>query len=579
MSKLLVYLKPYRKESILGPFFKMLEALLEIMLPTVMALIINNGVASRDIHYVVKLGIIMFIMSVLGFLSSMICQFFASRASQGFGTNLRNALFRHISGMSHKELDQFGAASLTNRITNDVNQIQTAVAMVIRLVVRSVFIFLGAIGMAMLLDFKLSLILVATIPFISLLLYFFTSKTSPLYKIYQKRLDRTGSVIGENLSGVRVIRAFAAKDTEKKRFRQANDELTQTGVRIGLLSSLLNPLNQFVINTAIVVLLWVGGSHINAGNLEAGTIVAFINYLTQIVYALTIASNLIVLMTKASTSAGRINEILDTKLTIQDAGKPKEGDTREELRGQVEFQNVSFRYGETGDMALTDITILVRPGETIGIIGGTGSGKSTFIQLIPRFYEVTEGAVLVDGIHVKDYTLTELRERVGVVPQKNELFSGTIAENIRWGNQDATDEEVKAAAEIAQADSFIQALPDGYQAKVAAGGVNFSGGQKQRLAIARALVKNPEILILDDSFSALDFATDAALRQAIRKNSRNMTVFIVSQRVSTVRRADRIMVFDDGALVGFDAHDRLIDTCEVYREICLSQMPYEEVRR
>lgn len=574
MFKLLGYLKPYRKESILGPFFKMLEALLEIMLPTIMALVINQGVAARDSSFVLRMGALMFAMSLLGFGSSMICQFYASRASQGFGTNVRNALFEHISAMSHRELDRWGAATLINRVTNDVNQIQNAVAMVIRLLFRAVCIFIGSIAMAMLLDFRLSLVLVATVPFIALLLYFFVTKTSPLYRWYQKKLDALGAVVGESLSGARVIRAFAARKQEAQRFADANETLTDTGMHISLLSSLLNPLTQLVINVAIIILLWVGGYHANAGTLEAGTLIAFINYMTQIVYALTIASNLIVLMTKAVTSAGRINEVLETELTIAD---PQHAATPDgAVRGTVEFRDVSFRYGSTGDMALEHVSLTARPGETVGIIGGTGSGKSTLVQLIPRFYDVTEGAVLVDGVNVKDFTLTDLRARIGVVPQKNELFSGSIAQNIRWGRADASDEEVTAAACVAQADSFIRQLKDGYDASVSAGGVNFSGGQKQRLAIARALVKRPEILILDDSFSALDFATDAELRRAIRETCRDTTVFIVSQRASTIRNADTIVVLDDGVVAGVGTHDVLLKSCDVYREICLSQMSEDE---
>lgn len=574
MIKLLGYLKQYRKESILGPFFKLLEALLEIMLPTIMALIINNGVALRDTGYVLRLGMLMFVMSVLGYASSMICQFYASRASQGFGTNLRNALFEHISAMSHRELNQAGASPLITRVTNDVNQVQNAVAMIIRLVVRALCIFIGSIAMAMLLDFKLSLLLLATVPFIAVLLYVFIHQTSPLYKLFQRKLDALSAVLGESLSGVRVIRAFAARRQEKQRFDQANDSLTQTGLRIGLLSSLLNPLTQLVINTAIVILLWVGGYHVHGGTLEAGTIIAFINYMTQIVYALTVASNLIVLLTKASTSAGRINEVLAAPLTIRDAAHPQTPDAA--MRGRVEFRDVSFRYNAGGDMALSHISLTAKRGETIGIIGGTGSGKSTLIQLIPRFYDVSCGEVLIDGVDVRDYTLSDLRERIGIVPQKNELFSGTVAENLRWGKPNATDAELQAAAQAAQADGFIREAEGDYNAQVSAGGVNFSGGQKQRLAIARALVKQPEILILDDSFSALDFATDAEVRRAIREQTGGATVFIVSQRASTIRGADKIVVLDDGELVGLGKHEQLMQNCPVYREICLSQMSEQE---
>lgn len=569
MFQLLTYLKPYKKESILGPFFKLLEALLEIMLPTIMALVINHGVAQRDSKYVLMMGGLMFLMSVLGFGSSMICQFYASRASQGFGTLLRNAMFGHILKLSHSELNSYGASSLINRVTNDVNQMQTAVAMTIRLVIRALCIFVGAIGMAMLLDFQLSLILVATVPFIAAILYFFVKTTSPLYKLYQKKLDALANVIGENLSGVRVIRAFAAKRQERGRFAAANEEQTQTGIRIGFLSALLNPMTQLVINVGILLILWLGGYQTHDGKMQAGTIIAFVNYMTQIVYALTVASNMIVLLTKASTSAGRINEILEIQPSIANTIEEKAETARE--KGTAEFRNVSFRYGNAENATLTGIDLKVGKGETIGIIGGTGAGKTTLVQLLPRFFDASEGQVLVDGVDVREYELKELRSKFGIVPQKNELFSGTIAENLRWGNLNASDEDVICAAKIAQAHEFISELPQGYDSLVSAGGVNFSGGQRQRLAIARALVRQPEFLILDDSSSALDFATDSALRHAIRVACATTTVFLISQRASTLREADKIAVLSEGTLVGLGKHEELLKSCEVYREIYYSQ--------
>ena len=575
MFRLLKYLRPYAKESILGIFCKFLEALLEIMLPTIMALVINHGIANRDQNYVLLLGGLMFVMSLLGYGSAMVCQFYASRASQGVGTSLRNAMFTHIMRMSHSEIDDFGTSTLINRVTNDVNQIQNAVAMTIRLVIRAACIFIGSIGMAMLLDFKLSLILVATVPFIVLILYVFAHKTSPLYRHYQKKLDKLGSVIGESLNGVRVIRAFAAKEQETEKFSDANDQQTATGIRIGLLSSLLNPLTQLVINIGILIVLWMGGYHTQDGTMQAGTILAFINYMTQIVYALTVASNMIVLMTKASTSAGRINEVLDTPLTITSPSGAAEPECTVP-RGNIEFRHVSFRYGNAENETLTDINLTVHAGETLGIIGGTGAGKSTLVNLLPRFYDTTGGQILLDGKDIREWPLEKLRSRFGIVPQKTELFAGTIAENLRWGNPDASEKELVRAAEIAQADSFIREQPGGYRAKVAAGGLNFSGGQKQRLSIARALIKQPEILILDDSFSALDFATEAALRRAIRKNSKDITVFLVSQRASTLRGADQILVLSEGEIAGLGTHEELLKGCEVYREIYLSQTSGEE---
>lgn len=578
MFKLLPFLKPYKKQCILGPMFKLFEAILELLLPTIMALLINNGVATRNINYIYKMGGLMIIMAVLGFSSAMICQYFGSVASQGFGTNLRNTLFQHISSLSYAELDSFGTPSLINRITNDVNQLQVAVAMLIRLVVRAPFICIGAIIMAMLLDFRLSLILIATTPFFAVILYFFISRTTPLYKGYQKKLDRLSLIVRENLAGVRVIRAFAKIPFEAKRFDESNDDLTQTAIHVGKISALLNPLTSVIMNSAIMVLLWIGAIQINEGSLSAGTIVAFVNYITQILLALIVVSNLIILFTKASASAARVNELLETKSSLDNTPslKVQQSDNGPQA---IEFRDVSFTYSTESDMALENISVSFNKGETIGLIGGTGSGKSTFVNLIPRFYDVTKGSILFGNLDVKEYNMEELRDKIGIVLQKAELFSGTIAENLRWGNKTATLEELKTAAKIAQAHDFINALPDGYDTQVARGGANFSGGQKQRLSIARALVRKPVILILDDSSSALDFATDAALRKAIRENSKDITVIIVSQRVSTIKNADRILVFDDGHVVGAGKHDELMDTSEVYREICLSQLTAEEAAR
>ncbi|MGG7176846.1 ABC transporter ATP-binding protein [Clostridium paraputrificum] len=578
MYKLKDFLKPYKKECIVGPLFKLFEAILELILPTIMALIINNGVATKDTEYVFKMGGVMLIMTILGYGSAMICQYYAARASQGFGTNLRNALFRHISSLSYAEIDSFGTSSLVNRLTNDVNQLQVAVAMLIRLVVRAPFICIGAIIMAMILDFKLSLILIATTPFFAVILYLFIGKTSPMYKKYQQKLDKIASLLRENLGGVRVIRAFANISKEKDKFREANEDLTETAIDIGKISSLLNPLTLFVMNVAIIVLLWTGALQIESGRLSAGTIIAFINYMTQVLYALTTVSGLIVIFTKASASGTRIKEIFETTSSINDINKDINNNAKESISA-IKFENVSFSYSKTGDMALQNISLEIGKGETIGIIGGTGSGKSTFINLIPRFYDVTEGRILVEGIDVRNYPLKKLRRKISVVPQKTELFTGTIADNLRWGNENASIEEVIEAAKIAQAHEFISKLPKGYDREVARGGANFSGGQKQRLTIARALVKKPEILILDDSSSALDFATDAALRKAIKKVSKELTTIIVSQRASTIKTSDKILVFDDGVLVGTGTHDELMNSCDVYKEICLSQLSNEEAKK
>ncbi len=578
MDKLVTFLKPYRKECILGPVFKLLEAIFELLLPTMMAFVINQGVAKHDITYVFKMGGAMLLMAGLGFGSSMICQYYAARTSQGFGTTLRNTIFQHIASLSYSEIDQFGTASLINRVTNDINQLQLAVAMLIRLVIRAPFICIGALVMAMFLDFQLSLVLLAVTPVFAIVLYLIISKTSPLYRKCQQKLDRLALILRENLSGVRVIRAFAKIGNEKKRFNIANDDLTATAIRVGKISALLNPLTSLVMNAATIAILWVGGLHIHSGRLSQGEIIAFVNYITQILLALIVVSNLVIIFTKASASAVRIREVLSSAPSISDPinlmnEDPGEIDPKTPV---LQFRHVSFKYSENSDMALTDISVTIHRGETIGLIGSTGSGKSTFINLIPRFYDVTQGEILVDGLNVKAYPLAQLRKKIGLVPQKALLFTGTIAENIRWGKRSATDEEVEMAAKTAQAEEFILKLPDKYNTQVTRGGLNFSGGQKQRLTIARAAVAQPSILILDDSASALDFATDAALRRAIKQSSTTMTVFLVSQRVSTIKNADKILVFDDGHLAGSGSHNELMENCKAYQEICLSQLSMEE---
>lgn len=575
MIKLAYFLRPYKKECILGPVFKLFEAILELILPTIMALIINNGVVSRDINYIYKMGALMLLMTILGFLSASVCQYMGSKASQGFGTNLRNKLMEHILGFSHLEMDKFGSASLINRVTNDVNQLQFAVAMLIRLVIRAPFILFGAVIMAVILDFKLSIILIATIPFFIVILYFYIRKTSPMYKVCQSKLDKLTLRISESLGGVRIIRAFAKTKEEEKKFNSDNSELTFYALNVARVSALLNPLTAFVINFAIIILLWVGAIHINSGRLSAGTIIAFINYVTQISYALIIVSNLIVIFTKAQASAKRVSEVLETQASIKGAQNTiaENVNLKDEI---IRFKEVSFSYDKSSDMALSDIDIVINKGETIGIVGGTGSGKTTFVNLIDRFYDVDAGEVLIQGINVKNYNLQELRNKVSIVPQSIELFTGTIRENILWGNENAKEEQIINAAKLAQADEFISRLKEGYQTLVSRGGKNFSGGQRQRLTIARAIVKNSDILILDDSSSALDFATDAALRKAIKDNLKDKTIMIVSQRASSVKEADKIIVFDDGIVVGFDKHSQLLKTCEVYREICSSQIEEKE---
>jgi len=578
LFKLLKFLKPYRKECILGPTFKLIEALLELLLPTLMALIINNGVSPHNTSYVLKMGGIMCAMAILGFCSSMTCQYFAARTSQGFGTNLRNNLFEHISTFSYVEIDKFGASSLTNRITSDVNQLQLAVAMLIRMAFRAPFICIGAIIMSMLLDIRLALVLIVATPIFGIIIYLIISRTSPLYRKYQNKLDKLGIVIRENLSGARVIRAFAKTKNEEIRFKAANDDLTSTAVLVGKTSALLNPLTTLVMNVAIIAILWASSYHINAGTLSQGTIIAFVNYATQILLALVALSNLVIIFTKAFASAGRVNEILDTAASIKDNGMQIEKNSHDD-EFSIEFKKVFFAYDSASDCELMDINISINKGQTVGIIGTTGSGKSTFINLIPRFYDVTQGEIRINGINVKDYSLKKLRDKISMVPQKSVLFTGSICENIRWGKKNATQKEIIDAAKIAQADEFIKELPNGYNAQVTRGGLNFSGGQKQRLTIARAIIAKPEILILDDSSSALDFATDVALRTDLKSLSKRMTVLIVSQRASSIKHADKIIVFDDGKIVGVGIHEYLMTNCDIYKEICLSQLSDKEVNK
>nr|WP_269847228.1 ABC transporter ATP-binding protein [Paenibacillus sonchi] len=570
-----VFLKPYRKEVILGPVFKLLEAILELLLPTIVALIVNNGIGRHDSAYVYRMGGLMVLMSLLGFSCSMVCQYYAARASQGFGTSLRNKMFKHISALSYAELDTFGTPSLINRITNDVNQLQLAVAMLIRLVIRAPFICIGAIIMSMILDFRLSLILLAATPVIGVILYFIITRSSPLYRKYQQKLDHLALVLSENLSGIRVIRAFAKSRSEKRRFDAASEDLTATAIRVARISAWLGPMTTLVVNAAIIAILWAGGIHIDAGRLSQGEIIAFINYVTQILLALIVVSNLVIIFTKASSSANRVNEVLGTEASVLDTGNyslPRTG----QQAPAITFEHVSFGYNTTGELALHDISVAINRGETVGLIGSTGSGKSTFVNLIPRFYDAVEGEIRVDGVNVRDYGLEQLRRKIGIVPQKATLFSGTIADNIRWGKQDASQEELLAAASVAQAEEFIQKLPEGLGTPVARGGLNLSGGQKQRLTIARAVAMRPQILILDDSASALDFATDAALRRALKESSGEMTVLLVSQRVSTVRQADLIIVFDEGRIAGIGTHEALLESCGVYQDICGSQLSTEE---
>ena len=577
MFSLARFLKEYKKQVILGPVFKLTEAVFELIVPLVMAQIIDVGIKNRDTAYVLKMGGVMLLLGAVGLCCALTCQYFASIASQGFGTTVRNALFRHINTLSHAEIDRFGTPSLITRLTNDVNQLQFAVAMLIRLVVRAPFLAVGALVMAMLLDFKLSVTILVATPVIVLVLYLVMHQSIPFYRTIQKKLDKISLISRENLEGNRVIRAFSKQEDEKSRFDIASEDCAQTAIRVGKIAALLNPVTYVIINFAIIAIIWFGGMRVQSGAMTQGQIIAFVNYMTQILLALIVVANLVVTFTKASASAARVNEVFETAPSVTEtntnhitpnAGAPK-----------IEFRGVSFTYGNAEESALTDVSVKIMPGETVGIIGGTGSGKSTFVNLIPRFYDVSSGEVLVDGVNVKEYSFSQLRGQFGIVPQQAVLFAGTIAQNMRWGGQGASDEDIARALRIAQAADFVDRLPEKYDYMLAQGGKNLSGGQRQRLTIARALTGRPQILILDDSASALDFATDAALRKSIKRETEAMTVLIVSQRAGTIRHADKIIVLDDGKTVGIGTHEQLMESCEVYREICLSQLSSEEVRR
>lgn len=578
MLKFARFLKQFKKEVLIGPVFKLTEAVFELIVPLVMAQIIDVGIANGDRGYVLRMGGVMVLLGLVGLGCALICQYCAARASQGFGTVLRSEMFRHINTLSHGEIDQIGTPSLITRITNDVNQLQLAVAMLIRLVVRAPFLVIGATVMALLLDWKLACIFFVAAPLMALVLYLVMSRSIPFYRIIQKKLDRISLITRENLSGVRVIRAFSRQEKEKERFAQASEDQMSTSIAVGRISALLNPLTSAIINLAIAAVIWFGGFRVDAGGMTQGEVIAFVNYLNQILLAMIVVANLVVIFTKAAASATRVDEVLELHPSIVNrVSRPAQ-----EVEGspEIAFDAVSFAYPDAGAYSLSDISFTVARGQTLGIIGGTGCGKSTLVNLIPRFYEVSQGSLKVDGVDVRDYPMDQLRGKVGIVPQRAVLFSGTLRQNMQWRKQDATDEEIWQALETAQAASFVRKMPDGLDSVILQGGKNLSGGQKQRLTIARALVGEPEILILDDSASALDFATDAALRQAIAKFSagrgNRMTTIIVSQRANTVRYADRIVVLDDGKAAGIGTHEQLLESCQTYREIYWSQNERQE---
>lgn len=569
IKNLFPFLKPYQKLLIIGPIFKLLEAISELFLPFLMSKIIDIGVAKNDKPYIITMGIVMIAIAVLGVVFALICQYSASLVSQGVGTDIRNTLFRHIGTLTNKDLDYIGVPTLINRITGDVNQIQLAVAMLIRLVIRAPFLCIGGLIMAFVLDIKLSLILVLALPIFVLILFLTMTKTIPLYKTVQKNLDRIALVLRENLSGIRVIRGFAKSEFERERFSAANEEYRENVTKVGKISALLNPLTSLIMNFAIGGIIWFGGVRVSSGNLTTGSVIAFMGYVTQILASLIVISNLVVIFTKAYASSVRVAEVFETKPSMTEG--TEEIPVGETSPYVIEFRDVSMSYKEGGNYNIKNISFGIKQGETIGIIGGTGSGKSTVVQLIPRFYETTEGEVLLYGKNVKDYSTKALRKKIGMVPQKAVLFTGTIASNLRMGKEDASLEEMKEAADIAMASEFIEKLPAGFDSPINRGGVNVSGGQRQRLTIARALVGNTDILILDDSFNALDYATDKNLRMALKDKRKDMTTIIVSQRAGTLQSADRIIVLNEGEIAGIGTHNELVNECDIYQEICHSQ--------
>lgn len=583
MKKLLVYLKDYKKESVLGPLFKLLEATFELIVPLVMAAIIDTGVATGDKSYIMKMCMVLVLLAVIGLTCSVTAQYFAAKAAVGFATKLRHALFAHIESLSFTEMDTVGTATLITRMTSDVNQVQNGVNLVLRLFLRSPFIVFGAMVMAFTIDVKVALVFVVTIPLLSIIVFGIMLISIPLYKKVQSALDKVLGITRENLTGSRVIRAFNKEDDEKVHFNENNDLLTRAQIYVGKISALMNPLTYVIINGAIVVLVWTGAVRVDNGYITQGEVVALINYMSQILVELVKLANLIININKSIACGNRIQSIFEMQPSITDGSGQKvdkvrtdTADRSEEAEYAVEFSHVGLTYAGAGDESLTDIDFKVKKGETIGIIGGTGSGKSSVVNLIPRFYDVTSGFIKVDGKDVKDYPLEELRGKIGTVLQKAVLFHGTIRENLKWGNPDATEEDLNRAITVAQAKEFVDNKEGRLDFEIEQGGKNLSGGQRQRLTIARAVVKKPEILILDDSASALDFATDAALRKAIREMEGETTVFIVSQRAASIQHADRIVVLDDGKIVGLGTSEELLESCEVYQEIYNSQFKKQE---
>lgn len=590
MFKITNYLKEYKKESIIAPLFKMLEASFELFVPLVMAAIVDTGIRNQDTGYILKMGAVLVVLAIIGLTCSITAQYFAAKASVGFGKSVRKDLFAHINALSYAEIDKAGTSTLITRMTNDINQLQSGVNMFLRLFLRSPFIVFGAMAMAFTVDVKAAWVFVVAIPLLSVVVFGIMLYSIPLYQKVQKALDQVLLMTRENLVGARVVRAFCRQEDEEQDYREGSDTLLQMQTFVGKISAVMNPATYIIVNAAIIAIIWIGGVQVNIGNLTQGEVIALVNYMSQILVELVKLANLIILLTKAFACSKRVGEVFAMQPSVVEPVGVMKGDSFENSQmlkktdqinttgkqskttdDKVVFKNVTFTYEGAKEPALCNLSFTVKKGQTIGIIGGTGCGKSTLVNLIPRFYDVTEGEVLVDGVNVKDYTFDGLRSSIGVVPQKAVLFNGTIADNMRWGKADATKEEMEKAIAIAQGTDVVASKKDGLEELLLQGGKNLSGGQRQRLTIARALVKEPQILILDDSASALDFATDAKLRKAIKEETKDMTVFIVSQRASSIKHADQIIVLEDGEMAGLGTHEELLRSCEVYQEIVKSQ--------
>ncbi|MGN0414913.1 MAG: ABC transporter ATP-binding protein [Agathobacter sp.] len=576
MRKLLVYLKDYKKECIFAPLFKLLEASFELIVPLVMAAIIDKGIGGADRGYIFKMGGILVLLALIGLTCSVTAQYFAAKAAVGFSTKLRHSLFAHIETLGFSEMDTVGTSTLITRMTSDINQAQSGVNMALRLFLRSPFIVVGAMVMAFTVNVKAALIFVVTIPLLSFVVLVLMALSVPLYKKVQSGLDAILGHTRENLEGARVIRAFHKEEAQTEQFHASNDFLTNMQMMVGRISTLMNPLTYIIINCATLAIIWTGGKQVYLGVLTQGEVVALVNYMSQILVELIKFANLTVSVNKGIACGNRVQEIFEVKSSMPHEVSEKGNSSLADAENYVKFDHVSMAYQGSGEEALTDISFSVKKGQTIGIIGGTGSGKSSLVNLIPRFYDVSSGRVSVGGRDVRDYDLTALRDKIGVVMQKAVLFAGSIADNLRWGNGDATEEQLWQALEVAQAKDVVEKKEGGLAFMIEQGGRNLSGGQKQRLTIARAVVKDPDILILDDSASALDFATDAKLRAALRGLQGEKTIFIVSQRTSSIQFADQILVMDDGRLVGIGTHEQLLDHCEIYREIYDSQFKKED---